>query len=56
MIKRLSKCIREYKRDTILSPVIVSLEVVMDVIIPFLLAFLIVPLVAYILTKCPLLE
>jgi multicomponent Na+:H+ antiporter subunit D len=41
MIKRLAKCIREYKRDTILSPVIVSLEVVIDVIIPFLLAFLI---------------
>jgi len=41
MIKRLSKCIREYKKDAILSPVIVSLEVVIDVIIPFLLAFLI---------------
>lgn len=41
MIKRLSKCIREYKKEAILSPVIVSLEVVMDVVIPFLLAYLI---------------
>lgn len=41
MIKRLSKCIREYKRDTILSPVSVTLEVIMEVIIPLLMAKLI---------------
>ena len=41
MIKRLASCIREYKKDAILSPIIISLEVVMDVLIPFLLAFLI---------------
>ena len=41
MLKTLLKSVREYKKDAILSPVIVSLEVVMDVIIPFLLAFLI---------------
>ncbi len=41
MIKRLSACIREYKRDTILSPIYVTLEVVMDVLIPLLMAKLI---------------
>ena len=32
------KCIREYKRQTILSPVFISLEAVMEVIIPLLMA------------------
>lgn len=41
MIKKLAKCIREYKRDTILSPVFVSLEVFMEVLIPFIMARLI---------------
>lgn len=41
MIKRLAKCIREYKKDTILTPVLVSLEVIMEVIIPLLMAELI---------------
>lgn len=31
-------CIREYKKDTILSPVFVTLEVVMEIIIPLLMA------------------
>ena len=35
MIKRLSKCIREYKKASILTPLFVSLEVVMEVIIPY---------------------
>lgn len=35
MIKRLSKCIREYKKASILTPIFVSLEVVMEVIIPY---------------------
>lgn len=38
MIKRLMKCIREYKRQTILSPIFISLEAVMEVIIPLLMA------------------
>ena len=41
MVKRLSACIREYKRDTVLSPVFVSLEVLMEVVIPLMMARLI---------------
>ena len=41
MIKRLSKCIREYKLASILTPILVSLEVVMEVLIPFLMGKLI---------------
>ncbi|MCC8180106.1 MAG: ABC transporter ATP-binding protein, partial [Planctomycetes bacterium] len=38
MIKRLAQSIREYRRDSLLAPIFVALEVVMDVIIPFLMA------------------
>lgn len=41
MIKKLAKSVGEYKRDSILSPVFVTLEVIMEVIIPFLMANLI---------------
>lgn len=41
MIKRLAKSIREYKKNAILSPVYVILEVVMEVIIPIIMAKLI---------------
>ncbi len=41
MIKRLSKCIREYKLASILTPILVSLEVVMEVLIPYLMGRLI---------------
>ena len=41
MIKKLMKSIGEYKKDTILTPVFVSLEVVLEVIIPLLMAKLI---------------
>ena len=34
MIKRLSKCIREYKVPTILAPIFISLEVILEVFIP----------------------
>ena len=34
MIKKLMKSIGEYKKDTILTPIFVSLEVVLEVIIP----------------------
>ena len=37
MIKKLSTCIREYKLPSVLSPVFVSLEVLMEVLIPFLM-------------------
>ena len=35
MLKRLAACIREYKAASIKAPLFVSLEVVMEVIIPF---------------------
>ena len=41
MIKRLAKCIREYKKSTILTPVFVIGEVIMEVVIPLLMASLI---------------
>lgn len=41
MIKQLLKPIREYKRDTVLTPIFVSVEVIMEVLIPFLMANLI---------------
>lgn len=41
MIKRLAKCIREYKLPSILTPILVSLEVVMEVLIPYLMGKLI---------------
>ena len=41
MIKRLSLCIREYKKDSILSPLYVLVESLLDVAIPFVMAGLI---------------
>ena len=41
MIKELSKCIREYKTASIKAPVYVSLEVIMECIIPFVIAQLV---------------
>jgi len=41
MIKRLLSCVRENKRDSILSPVFIGLEVLLEVMIPFFMASLI---------------
>ena len=41
MIKRLAKCIREYKALTWLTPLFMSLEVTMEVFIPMLMGKLI---------------
>ena len=41
MLKRLLACVREYKRDSILAPIFVSMEVVVECIIPLLIAELI---------------
>lgn len=41
MIQKLCKSIREYKKDTILTPILVLLEVVMEIVIPLLMAALI---------------
>ena len=32
MIKRLASCVREFKRDSILAPLCVTMEVVMEVV------------------------
>ena len=37
MIKRLSKCIREYKLPTILAPIFIALEVILEVFIPLIM-------------------
>ncbi|MGM9645745.1 MAG: ABC transporter ATP-binding protein [Eubacteriales bacterium] len=41
MLKRLSKCIGEYKKNTILTPIFVSMEVVVECLLPFITASLI---------------
>lgn len=41
MIKILERSIREYKKPAVLTPILVSLEVVMECIIPFLIAILV---------------
>lgn len=41
MIKEISKSIREYKKPAIATPILVSLEVVMECIIPYLIARLV---------------
>lgn len=41
MLKRLSKCIGEYKKSTILTPLFVSMEVVVECLLPFITASLI---------------
>lgn len=41
MIKTLMGCVREYKKPSVLTPVFVSVEVVMECIIPFFIARLI---------------
>ena len=41
MIKTLGKSVREYKRPALITPMLVTLEVIMEVIIPLLMANLI---------------
>lgn len=41
MIKELSKCVREYKKVSILTPIFVTLEVIMECVIPFITAQLV---------------
>ena len=41
MIKKLMACIGQYKKETILTPVFVAFECAFDILIPFLMAFLI---------------
>jgi len=41
MYKKLAKSIREYKRDTLLSPFFVTLEVIMECLIPFVISNLV---------------
>lgn len=41
MIKKIGSCVREYKKESLLAPTFVSMEVVLEVLIPFLMALLI---------------
>lgn len=41
MIREISKSVREYKKTAIATPILVSLEVVMECIIPYLIAILV---------------
>lgn len=41
MIKTLAKSIREYKKQTILAPVLIALEVIMDILIPYVMSKLV---------------
>lgn len=41
MIKRLSKCIREYKLPSILAPIFIAIEVILEVFIPMIMGKLI---------------
>ena len=38
MIKKLAGCVREYKKSSILSPLYVSIEVILECFIPFITA------------------
>ena len=41
MIRKLAKCIREYRKATILTPIFVSMEVVLECLIPFVISQLV---------------
>ena len=41
MIKKLAKCVREYKKPTILTLIFITLEVIIEIFIPFMTAKLI---------------
>ncbi len=40
MIKRLAASIRQYKKNSILSPILISLECIFDILIPYVMTFL----------------
>ena len=41
MIRELAKSIREYKKETIITPIFMILEVIMEMLIPYFIADLI---------------
>ena len=41
MIKTLAKSIREYKKQTVLAPLLIGLEVIMDILIPYVMSKLV---------------
>lgn len=41
MVKKIMKSIREYKRDSLLAPFFVSIEVILEVLMPFMMAWII---------------
>ncbi|MBQ2908919.1 MAG: ABC transporter ATP-binding protein, partial [Clostridia bacterium] len=40
MISLIKRCVRQYKKASILSPIYVALECVFDILIPFIMTFL----------------
>ena len=40
LVKKLMESIREYKKASILTPIFVTVEVIMEVLIPFVMASL----------------
>lgn len=40
IVKRLSKCLKEFKRNAILTPVFITFEVVFDTLIPYVMMYL----------------
>ena len=41
MIKKLLKSVREYKKDSIIVPVLMAVEAIMEIVIPFLMTFIV---------------
>ncbi len=41
MIKRLARCIGKYKKDTLLTPIYITMEVIVEILIPFIMSKLI---------------
>ncbi len=41
MIKKLLSSVREYKKDSILAPILVTIEAIIEILIPTIMAFLI---------------
>ena len=41
MLKKLARCIREYKKDTIITPIYIIFEVILECIIPMVIADLV---------------
>ena len=41
MLKRLAKCVKGYTKETVLTPIFITFEVIIECIIPFITAELV---------------